>query len=121
MLSRGVHQRVVGAVGRPQNDLVLAELHRREHVRGELRPVSRTLEQGALCQHRGVDVDAAVRVREVLGEALKLVTDRRPGWQPQRQPRADERIGGEHVRSLVQLTVVERVGVLVVHCRTPSR
>jgi hypothetical protein len=80
MLPRCIQQCVMGAVGRPQHDLVPAQIHGREHVIGEFVPVSRALEQCPLAEHRGVGVQAAVLTRDLLGQPLQLVADGGPGW-----------------------------------------
>ena len=81
-LRRGVDQRVMRAVGRPQHQLVAAHRHRREHVVAELGPVPGALEQRPFTEHRGVDALAAVGRRELGGQPLQLVADYRAIGQP---------------------------------------
>src|SRR5690606_16617365 len=85
------------------------------HVGRELRPVPGALEQVAVAEYGSVGVDAAVLVSDVFGQTLEFLTDCRSGRQPQRQPGAGERIGGEDVQIAVELPMTGCLGELVVH------
>ena len=73
------------------------------------------LEEGALGQDRSMNAHAAIGSGDLAGQPLELVTDRRAGGQPQRQPGADDRVAREEVQVAAEIAVI-RSGRVVRMC-----
>jgi hypothetical protein len=109
VLQRGVDEQVVRAVHRPEDHLLVTEPHGREHVVGVVRPVTRPLVQLTLGEGWRSDVLVAGVPLHVEDVALERRPDGGAGWQPQREPGAHLRVGGEQPELPAELTMIVRV------------
>jgi hypothetical protein len=105
-LPRLEDQRVVRTQAGPQHQVV-AEVHGREHVVGEVAPVPGQFVHLAFAQHGGVDVLVAGAPLEFTQVGLHLVARGGAGRQPERQAGADQRVGVEDVELAAEPAVVD--------------
>jgi len=96
----------MGAVHRPEHQLLVLQLHGREHVVLEVGPVAGEFVEVALGEVRREDVLVARLALEVEDELLELAPDDRALGQPEREARADQLVRGEELQLPAQPPMV---------------